>query len=85
MALETEQVLDMGIVEYGEYLGKVIRWYYSSEQRGRSEIVYANNGNKVPRSEGAKPIMDLPDSFPTDIDYQWYIDETLAILKQIAF
>jgi DNA polymerase elongation subunit (family B) len=72
-----------GAVKNGEYLGKIIRWYYSSEATG--EIVYARNGNKVPRSDGAHPCMDLPDTLPADIDYEWYEKETTSILRDIGF
>ena len=62
-----------------EYLGKSIRWYYAKDREGFL-IVYALNGNMVPKSQGAKPCMDLPDWFPTDIDYEWYIEETEKML-----
>lgn len=65
-----------------EYLGKSIRWYYATGVEG--EIVYASNGNKVPRSEGAKPMLDIPAEFPNDIDYQWYENESNKILKEIG-
>jgi len=63
----------------GLYLGKAIRWYYGKDVPG--EIVYAKSGNRVPKSEGAQPLMDLPESFPTDIDYEWYERETLKIMR----
>lgn len=66
-----------------EYLGKSIRWYYAKNVAG--DIVYAANGNKVPRSDGAKPLMDLPDSFPQDVDYEWYLQECEKILQEIGF
>lgn len=66
-----------------EYLGKAIRWYYSNETDG--SIHYKRNGNRVPRSDGARPLMELPDNFPDDIDYRWYIRESREILKEIAF
>lgn len=66
-----------------EYLGKSIRWYYATGRQG--EIVYASNGNKVPRSDGACPLMVLPETLPKDIDYDWYIEETNKILKQIGY
>ena len=69
--------------EPGLYLGKAIRWYYASDERG--EIVYARSGNKVPKSDGAKPLMELPNVFPTDVDYTWYERETLKILKGIGY
>jgi len=84
MAISTEDALKRGIVEYGEYLGKVVRWYYSRNERNISELVYAGSGNKVPRSDGARPMMQWPDKFPNDIDYDWYINETESILKSIG-
>ena len=72
-----------GAVKDGVYLGKIIRWYYSAEAQG--EIIYAKTGNKVAMTDGAKPCMDLPDAFPTDINYQWYIDEAYKILEKIGY
>lgn len=65
------------------YLGKAIRWYYAKNQTG--EIVYATSGNTVPKSAGAKPCMDLPEEFPTDIDFDWYIAEAERNLVQIGY
>ncbi len=65
------------------YLGKVVRWYYAKNEIGT--INYVSSGNIVPRSEGAKPLMDLPESLPFDLDFNWYICEAESILKEIAF
>jgi hypothetical protein len=65
-----------------DFLGKAIRWYYSTEVEG--EIVYAKSGNKVPKSDTARPIMQLPDTFPTDINYDWYINESYDMLKSLG-
>lgn len=65
-----------------EYLGKSVRWYYAKGVEG--ELVYAINGNKVPRSEGAMPLMKLPDICPQDIDFDWYVTESASILLQIG-
>lgn len=67
-----------------EFLGKAIRWYYATG-RDEYEIVTTKSGSKVPRSDGAKPCMDLPTEFPSDIDYQWYLDETQSLLQDIAY
>ena len=66
-----------------EYLGKVVRWYYSTQAPG--PIVYANNGNTVGGSWGAKPCMTLPDEFPDDIDYNWYISYSNSILDGVNY
>jgi len=65
-----------------EYLGKVIRWYYGTRSPG--PIVYASNGNLVGGSYGATPCMTLPDEFPDDIDYDWYINKAKSILIDIG-
>lgn len=65
-----------------EYVGKTVRWYYAKDVVG--ELVYAGSGNKVPRSEGARPLMILPNEFPDDIDFDWYIQESVKILEQIG-
>jgi hypothetical protein len=72
-----------GAVKDGEYLGTAIRWYYATGQTG--EMVYASSGNKVPRSDGAKPLMRLPDTFPEDVDFEWYEREASKILREIAY
>jgi hypothetical protein len=66
-----------------EYLGKVVRWYYANGVEG--EIISCNTGNKVARSEGGKPCMDLPAEFPNDVNHQWYVDECYKILKNIGY
>lgn len=65
-----------------EYLGKVVRWYYSTQAPG--PIVYHTNGNCVGLSYGGKPCMTLPDEFPDDIDYDWYVTKAQDILDSIG-
>jgi hypothetical protein len=71
-----------GAVKDGEPVGKVIRFYYANGVEGT--IQYASNGNNVPKTEGAKPCMNLPDEFPSDIDYGWYIREATAMLQDVG-
>ena len=66
-----------------EYLGKVIRWYYGTRSPG--PIVYASNGNTVSLSYGARPCMTLPDEFPDDVDYAWYVSKAHAMLKDVGY
>ena len=66
-----------------EYLGKVVRWYYSTQAPG--PIVYASNGNTVSLSYGARPCMTLPDEFPDDIDYAWYVGKAEAMLRDVGY
>lgn len=69
--------------EKTEYLGKSVRWYYAKDHIG--EIVYAGSGNKVPKSDGAVPLMELPDSVPEDIDREWYIREAERMLAETGY
>lgn len=69
------------------YLGKVIRWYYQINETGaiHYKVVNKTGGrNKVPSSDGACPLMELPDHLPCDIDYERYIREANDILKDIG-
>lgn len=72
----------------GEYLGKVVRFYWSTdgEEILRSKA-HAVTGNfaKVSKTDGCRPLMDLPDSFPTDIDYQAYIDAAKEMLFDYGY
>lgn len=65
-----------------EYIGKTVRWYYAKDVPG--ELVYAQSGNKVPRSDGAKPLMLLGAELPSDVDFKWYEDEAYKILEAIG-
>lgn len=66
----------------GTFLGKAVRWYYGAGEN--RHIKYARNGNKVARSDGARPLMELPGTLPTDIDYDWYIREAESILVDVG-
>ncbi|MFC7704858.1 hypothetical protein ACFQXB_11690 [Plastorhodobacter daqingensis] len=72
----------------GKYLGKTIRYYWSTDG---DEIIEAKpnpatgNFKKVPRTDGAKECMRLPESLPHDIDYDRYVAEAEQILKDLGF
>ena len=69
----TIRMVKGGAVKNGKELGKAIRWYYAINDR--TTINYKDSGNIVPRTYGAKPLMDLPKDFPVDLNYDWYIEE----------
>ena len=71
-----------GCVKDGEPVGRVVRWYYSNQVNGT--LKYKTTGNDVPKTEGAMPIMTLPDEFPDDIDLEWYVRETTAMLSDVG-
>lgn len=71
-----------GGVKDGEFLGKVVRYYYANTTD--SPIVYAKSGNKVPDSEGAMPCMEIPDQFPHDVDLEHYVRLTRKMLDEMG-
>lgn len=79
--LSTKKVAG-GAAKDGEYLGKAIRWYYSTKTD--TPINYISNGNKVARTDGAMPMMDLTDEIPSDLDYQWYIDDAIDLVNEVG-
>lgn len=64
-----------------EYLGKVVRWYYGSD---KSTWIADPKGGRVATSAGAVPVMRLPETFPTDIDYDSYITDAMEMLGDIG-
>ena len=72
-----------GAHKNGVYLGRVLRWYYAKGVTGAIQTVQANN--TVAGSEGAKPCLDLPESFPEDVNYEWYIKYAREILEDIGY
>lgn len=81
--ITVRNVASPGAHKDSNYLGKVVRWYYSNKIVGT--INYVATGNKVPETEGAKPCQDLPNFFPDDLNYQKYIDKTIEILYEIDY
>ena len=71
-----------GAEKDGIALGRVARWYYAKKTDG--VIQYQLNKYTVPKTQGAKPIMDLPDKFPDDVDRSWYIEEAHSLLDQLG-
>ena len=68
-----------------QYLGKAVRFYKSAEVSNEIAILYDKNSNRVPNSNGCRPLMDLPETFPEDIDYEYYINEAYGILKGVGY
>lgn len=66
-----------------EYLGKVVRWIYAKDAVGT--INYIKSNNKVPETDGAMPLMDLPDTFPENLNYAWYVAKSKEMLEDIGY
>ncbi len=73
-----------GATKSGKYLGKTIRYYYSIKMKG--DIRYVTSGNKVPLTDGAMPLMELPagELPPDDLDYKKYVKIAKEILEEIG-
>jgi hypothetical protein len=71
-----------GGVWNGKYLGKMVRWYYSTDG---CSINYKLNGNLVPKTgEGVHPMMDILDEIPSNLNYDWYYKEAIAVLEDLG-
>lgn len=75
------EIITGGFDNDGNYLGKMVRWYYAHGEEG---FIKKANGSRVAGTTGATPCMDLPDEFPEDIDYGWYVREAYARLDDIG-
>lgn len=73
----------------GKYLGKAVRFYHSDNFRLTDmSLIYAKNGNKVPMSQGCRPLMNLPDDklvYDDDIDFNYYITKAKEVLKGVGY
>lgn len=76
--------MELVMRSHGQHLGRVARWYYSTDPIYEAGIRYKKTGNLVPKSEGGRALMKLPDTLPPDIDVQRYIDETVSHLHNMG-
>ena len=70
-----------------DYLGKAVRFYYSKDVDPETCIRYAGKtktGHKVPVSEGARPLMQLPEKMPKDVDRARYVRMAKEALKEFG-
>ena len=47
-------------------------------------ITYVKNGNKVGESDGAVECMRLPDEFPEDLNFEFYVDKAKTMLTKMG-
>ena len=65
----------------GELIGNTVRWYY-----GRSGAkLMSGAGKKLPRSDGAVPVQQMPDSFPKDINHNVYVNIAKKMLIDLGY
>ena len=78
----TARTVRGGGVWKDKYLGKVVRWFYCHD--GES-IHYETNGNKVPKSDGACPMMELTvNNFPSSLDHYKYVELAIKHLADLG-
>ena len=73
----------------GEPFGRVARWYMTKDKLPAltsmgGEIKGKANGSQIPKTEGARVCMTLPDKLPKDLNIQWYIDEAYSMLTDMG-
>lgn len=79
------RVVKGGATSGGEDIGKVVRWFYAKDDTG--SMGYKKSRKKVPKSDGAKPLLDLPSDggLPADLNYDWYVQEARAVLHAVGY
>jgi len=73
----------------GDYLGKVVRYYWSQDGE---EILYktadprTGNFKKVSKTDGCRPLMELPEDnvIPANLDRERYIEAAKEVLMDIG-
>jgi len=69
------------VMRGAEYLGKACRWYYA---QGAVGCILTPAGGLVARTEGCRPLMELPDTLPDDLDREWYVAEARSLLADLG-
>jgi len=77
-----------GGVQGEEYLGKVVRWYQTTDKT-LPGITYGpgkKEGDRVAKTEGARSCMVLKNkqAHPADLDYTWYLKEAISIAINVG-
>ena len=70
-----------GGVWRGHKLGRAVRYYYSTD----GAPIFAGNGSrKVAKTDGARPLLEMTDRLPADVDYDRYVSETVDMAVDLA-
>ena len=71
------------VLHGGVYMGRAVRWYYAKDCQ--DFIIDGKSKSKVAGSDGARPVMLLPDHLPEDIDYHYYVTVAEKMLEDIGY
>ncbi len=76
-------VKDGGIWRDKNKLGKVVRYYWSTDG---DPIRYGGNGRKVANTDGCRPLMEMSDdySLPDDVDFDKYVQHATELAYDLA-
>jgi len=70
----------------GEDIGKAVRFYVSKDSFFTDPCLhYKVNGNKVPKSGGCRPLMEMGLEIPADLNRQSYIEEAEKLLEGVGY
>lgn len=62
-------------------LGRAVRYYWSTD----GDPIFAGDGSrKVAKTDGARPLLELTDRMPLDVDYGRYVSETTDLATDLA-
>lgn len=70
-----------GAVWRGVDLGRLVRYYWS---RDGDEIWYADGRRRVARTTGARPLVELIDAMPPDVDWLRYCEAAVELSAQLG-
>ena len=70
-----------GAIYRDDEVGSTVRWYNST--RG-SPIQYRRDGKLVAGARHAALVNDFPDTMPSDVDYQFYIDKAFELIDGVG-
>lgn len=80
-AFVTVVKVEAGGVWRGARLGRAVRYYWSQDG---DPIMWSNGSKKVSKTDGAKPLFELTDELPKDIDYLRYYQEAVSLAIDLA-
>lgn len=66
----------------GQYLGRQVRYYWCLD--GDPILANTKSKNKVPRTDGARPLGELTDAMPPQIDYLRYCEEAAKLITDLG-
>ena len=83
----TLQKVTGGAEKDGELLGGTVRWYRSNVSETCIRYVKANKHgtfNQVAGSECGVPLMNVGETVPDDLDYDWYVQQAYILMAQVG-